>query len=221
MKNKSQLQELIHTLHERGINPETNEIYLHSHISSEDSESGVDYRASVSLIKNIRVLEALNNEPILIHMNLPGGFVHHGFAMYDAISLSKNRITLLGYAEISSMSTVVFQAADLRILTPSSTFMVHKVAMTSELTPIHGVKSSFQDLQNAYTRMLNAYAAKCVNGPFFKSKAYSLGRTKSYIDKKIVNKLDWFMDAEEAVYYGFADGILGNKEYPNLKAIHV
>jgi ATP-dependent Clp protease protease subunit len=221
MRNKSHLLELINTIHDRGIQPETNEIHLHSFIANEEEECGVDYRSAVTFIKNLRILEALNSDPILVHMNLPGGFVQHGFAIYDAISQSKNRVVLLGYSEICSMSTVVFQAADLRILTPSCSFMVHKIALNSDMTPIHGVKSSLQDLQVNYTRMLNVYAAKCINGEFFKSRNYSLGKIKSYIDKKIMNRLDWYMDAEEAVYYGFADGILGTKDYPNLKAIHV
>ena len=43
-------------------------------------------------------------------------------------------------------------------------------------------------------------------GKFFKDSEYSLSKTKAYIKRKL-NGGDWYMTAEEAVYYGFADGI--------------
>ena len=36
---------------------------------------------------------------------------------------------------------------------------------------------------------------------------------------QLANKSDWILDANEAVYYGFADGVLGSKKYPNIEAI--
>jgi ATP-dependent Clp protease protease subunit len=211
---------LISTVHDRAIQPETNEIYLHSHISNDEEEAGVDYRSSVGLIKNLRILEKMNDNPILVHLHMPGGYVADGFAMYDAISQSKNNITILGYSEICSMSSLIFQAADCRILMPSVTFMVHKMSLSQSMTPIHGARSSLQHLELDYRRMLNCYANKCVNGQFFKEKGYTASRVRSYLDKKISHKLDWYMDAEEALFYGFADGILGSKEYSSIKAIH-
>jgi ATP-dependent protease ClpP protease subunit len=34
-------------------------------------------------------------------------------------------------------------------------------------------------------------------------------------------KVDWWMDAEEAVFYGFADGVLGQEGFENLDKIRV
>ena len=43
-------------IHDYGINLNTREVYLHSHISdSEDEEPGVDYRMSVRFEKNMRL----------------------------------------------------------------------------------------------------------------------------------------------------------------------
>ena len=33
---------------------------------------------------------------------------------------------------------------------------------------------------------------------------------------QLANKSDWILQAEEAVHYGFADGVLGDRKYPNI-----
>jgi ATP-dependent protease ClpP protease subunit len=42
---------------------------------------------------------------------------------------------------------------------------------------------------------------------------------KKHIVSQLANKCDWILTAEEAVNYGFADGILGSKKYPNIDYI--
>ena len=51
--------------------------------------------------------------------------------------------------------------------------------------------------------MLSIYAEKChKTGRFFKESEYSLSKTKAYAKEKL-NNGDWYMEAPEAVYYGF------------------
>jgi ATP-dependent protease ClpP protease subunit len=57
--------------------------------------------------------------------------------------------------------------------------------------------------------MLNIFASKCVNGKFFQERGYNLSKTKSYIKRKMKNG-DWYLSSQDAVYYGFADGIYEN-----------
>ena len=55
--------------------------------------------------------------------------------------------------------------------------------------------------------MIDIYAERCCKtGEFFKEREYSLSRTKQYLKRKL-NGGDWYLDAEEAIYYGFADGL--------------
>ncbi|GAH69628.1 unnamed protein product, partial [marine sediment metagenome] len=54
-------------------------------------------------------------------------------------------------------------------------------------------------------RMLEIYAERCKNGEFFKGQQR---RTIiDYIRKKLQEKTDWILTAEEAIHYGFADEI--------------
>ena len=39
---------------------------------------------------------------------------------------------------------------------------------------------------------------------------------RKHIVSQLATKRDWILTAEEAVRYGFADGILGTKKYPNI-----
>ena len=42
---------------------------------------------------------------------------------------------------------------------------------------------------------------------------------KKHILSQLANKSDWILDAAEAIYYGFADGVLGSKEYPTVDSL--
>jgi len=33
------------------------------------------------------------------------------------------------------------------------------------------------------------------------------------------NKSDWILDAEESVYYGFADGVLGDRKFTTIEKL--
>ena len=61
------------SIHTYSLDTKNREIFLHSYMSDSDEESGVDYRSAVMFEKNMRYLNLLSNDPILIHMHLPGG----------------------------------------------------------------------------------------------------------------------------------------------------
>ena len=58
-------------------------------------------------------------------MNSIGGEWSDGMAIYDAISLSKCYVTIIVYGQAESMSSIILQAADEKIITPNSYFMIH------------------------------------------------------------------------------------------------
>ena len=66
--------------------------------------------------------------------------------------------------------------------------------------------------------MLDIYTERCIEGPFFQNRYKSLTKDKvrNYIKKKMQQKGDWWLNAEEAVYYGFADGVLGQDGYETI-----
>jgi ATP-dependent protease ClpP protease subunit len=55
-----------------------------------------------------------------------------------------------------------------------------------------------------------------MEGPVAKEKNWKRMMAKKHIVSQLANKCDWILNADEAVYYGFADGVLGSKKFPNI-----
>jgi ATP-dependent protease ClpP protease subunit len=147
-----------------------------------------------------------------------GGEWTDGMAMFDAVKNSYSPVTFLMYAHARSMSSIIPQAADLRIMMPHTCFMVHNGSYSTE-GHYDAVLSEVDFYKKSESAMLDIYAEKCQYGEFFASKK-SMTKIKcmNYIRKKIKEKNDWYMDADEALYYGFCDGILG-QDYETLEDI--
>lgn len=208
------LNELVAQVHNYDVNLHTREIYLHSHYGAghPDEEGGIEYRMATQFVKNLHLLELLDETNILVHLQSPGGDWSYGMAMFDAIEHAKSTVTMLAHGEINSMSGILFQSADKRVMMPHCEMMVHRGFLSLE-----GIATSVQS-NAAWNRktdatMLQIYAKKAVDGPFFKKKGMDVIRVANFIDNKIKKLGDWNLNAEEAVQYGFADGIFGDKGY--------
>jgi len=198
-------RDIVGEIHNYGIDVKNREIYINEYDDSGES-AGIDHRMLQTFIKNINLLKNQNKEPITIHMQTSGGCWYSGMGIYDAIKNCKCKTTFIGYGQLCSMGSVIIQSATKRMITPSSIFMCH--FGSSDLTGDYLSSQNYAlvDKMNAET-MLSIYADKCYKtSKFFKEKEYNLSKTKSYIKRKFYSG-DWYMNAEEAVYYGFIDGI--------------
>lgn len=217
-KKVTSIEQLISDVHNHNINNQSRELYLHGHIDSYDEEPGVDYRMSTSFIKNIHLLQSQSFKNILVHMHTIGGSWHDGMAMFNSMRFSKCPITILAYAQASSMSGVVLQAADKRILTPDCELMIHHGSISLDDNTM-AVKSAVDQNEKYCKRMLQIFAQRAILGKYFKDRNFGIKKTMSFIDSKIRQSSDWYLSAEEAVYYGFSDGILGDKGFESLSKI--
>jgi len=181
-------------------------------------EPGVDYRMATSFIKNIHILELQNSQNILVHMHTIGGNWSDGMAIFNTMKLSKSPITIIGYAQASSMSGIVFQAADKRVLMPDCEMMIHHGSIALDDNTM-AVKSAVEQNERSCVRMLQIFAERAILGRYFKDRKYSLKRTMTFIDQKIKQASDWYLSPEEAVYYGFADGIFGDKGFETISKV--
>jgi ATP-dependent Clp protease protease subunit len=216
-KRSVSVEQLISEIHDHHINHLNREIYLHGYVDAEE-EPGVEYRMATSFVKNLHILEAQNAQNILVHMHTIGGNWSDGMAIFNAIRLSRAPVTILGYAQASSMSGIVFQAADKRVLMPDCDMMIHHGSI--ELNDNTMAVSSAVDQNNRFCRrMLEIFAQRAVDGKYFKDRKFSSRKVMNFMDAKIKQLSDWYLTAEEAVYYGFADGILGEKGFENATKI--
>jgi len=208
-------------LHSYSVNLKSRDIYVHS-IHDHEEEMGVDYRQASVFIKNLHMLNHMGPEPILVHFQSIGGDWYNGMAMYNAIEFSKASITILSYAQASSMSGIIIQAAKHRVLMPSCHFMMHYGS-----TDVYGgqhplaVEQAMLLEKKDSERMLMLFAKRAIkSGKYFKEKRASKPEyAYNFFEKMLKEKVDWFLDPEEAVYYGLADGVLGDRKYKDMEAL--
>ena len=192
-------------IHSYNVDVKNREIYINEFDDSGET-GGVDHRMLQNFIKNINILKNISKDPITIYMQTVGGCWYSGMGIYDAIRNSRCRTNFISYGQLCSMGTVVIQAATRRLMTENSIFMCHFGSTDLSGDYLSSQNYAAVDKKNA-EKMLSIYAEKChKTGEFFKQSEYSLSKTKSYIKRKLHNG-DWYMDAEEAIYYGFIDGI--------------
>jgi len=140
-------------------------------------------------------------------------------AIYDAILLTKSYVTIICYGQAESMSSIVLQAADKRVMMPNSYFMCHFGSS--------GYSGNYLDVQKGAIfekkitdHMIDVYTEVCLKGKYFKEQ-YSeptYDKVKSYLKRKLKDG-DWYLDANESVYYGFADIVLNTRKFNSIDSL--
>jgi ATP-dependent protease ClpP protease subunit len=186
------------------------EIYFHGYLGELEEDPGVDWRCAAVFCRNIRALDKMAGDSILIHMQSVGGEWGPGMAIFDAIRMCESHVTILAYGQAESMSSIILQAADRRVMMPNAYHMCHYGS--------GGIHANHLDVQKAAgfekricEDMMDIYAHRCKGAEYFKEKWDNITdeKIKNYLKRKMKDG-DWYMSAEESVYYGFADEVLEN-----------
>lgn len=202
-----------------GLDCRNREIYLHSYVGNMDEDPGVDYRMAGTFYKNIRLLDSQNKKPILIHMHSIGGQCADGMVIFDAITICQSFVTILVYGQAESMSSVILQAADRRVMMPNAYFMCHYGSS--------GYEGNYKDVQKAADFekreteiMLDIYAEHMLESKYIKEKYTdpTHEKVKNLLKRKFKDG-DWYLNAEEAVYHGFADHVINSRRYPTIDSL--
>ena len=218
---RSELEQLVGDVHVHNINIRNREIYLHGAYSAYcDSDPGIEYQMATTFIKNLHILDSQGDGSILVHMQSPGGEWYDGMAMFNAIRFSKSPVVILAYGQASSMSGILLQAGDKRVLMPDCEFMIHHGSIEVSNNSI-AAKSIIDSNERACKRMLQIFAKRGKTGRFFKRKKYDEAAIARFVNRRIHNKSDWYFTSEEAVEMGFGDGIFGCRGFENLEKIRV
>lgn len=217
-KNTTQTSTTLFDIHNYNLDPENREIYLHSYFTDNEDESGVDYKSAVVFQKNLRFLNLTSLDPILVHMHLPGGDWQDCLGIYDNIKNSKSKVGIVAYAKVESSSSVLLQAADLRILSPNTNFLIHYGSLSID-NEHKAALSMVQWSEKESEKMIEIFTERCMNSKICKEKNWKRMMVRKHIVTQLATKRDWILTAEEAVDYGFADGILGTKKFPNIEYI--
>jgi ATP-dependent Clp protease protease subunit len=185
--------------HEYKLYIPTRTIYMGSEDHDpEYGESGCDGAMAAQLIKNLHILESMSQEPITIIMNNTGGDEYHGFAIYDAIRECKSQVIIKVMGHAMSMGSIILQAADVRVMAPTSRQMIHygtwgvnDHAKTTQKWAQEGLKID-KWMETMYLDRIKE-----------KQPLYTIARLKGLLDH------DTFLTAQESVDLGLADKVSG------------
>jgi ATP-dependent protease ClpP protease subunit len=142
-------------------------------------------------------------------VNITGGDVGHGLAMFSAIKNSRSKVIIECYGSVASFGTILLQAASPggRHISQFSEFLIHYGSTQIEQDLLSS-ESAAQANKAWRSTMIHIYAEQCINGSFFKERKYSISKVKTYLNTKLKNYGDWYVSPEDAVEYGFADKII-------------
>ena len=153
---------------------------------------------------NLRAqLETANGGDVTLNIASEGGSYFEGLTMASMISTYKGKTTAKGIGIVASAATVVFLAADEKILTKNSFFMIHSAWAGAEGNAKE-ISKTVELLSKVDEQMVNIYTAQMESkGKLINN---SIEETKAYI-KEMMQAETW-LSADEAVDYGFADYIM-------------
>lgn len=214
---------IIQGIHDYSILLDSREIFLSNDRDGED-DLGIDHITANRFIKNIRLLETQNSDPIVIHQNTVGGDISNSLAIYDAIVNCKCKVLFICHGDALSGGSLIPQACvkhgdAYRVSMPNCTWMIHQGDRNTGDVTNKQVGALSKLFGGYWTTMLDIYANSAVNGPHFKNLKADEKKVKRFIEGKIDEYEDWYFTAKEAVEYGFVDAVMGDPGYESIDSI--
>ena len=205
--------------HENGLIARSREIFLYSHYEGAE-EAGIDYRCANRFLMNLRYLESISNEAIIIHQSTIGGDWNYGMMIYDAIKQSGCKFAFISHGVCASMGTIIAQAVKsngVRITMPNCDWLVHE-GSTGFSGTYRQLSSQYEYEKSILNRMYSIYIESVTGKSSFFHKM-SPALIKRFLKRKFNSKEDWYLNSSEAVHYGLADGVMGQKGFENIEKI--
>ncbi len=197
--------------HDYGINLPQRELYIGGGLGYEGDEG-------MAFVKNLRFLQSTSQQPITVHMYSVGGDWCCGVTIKDAIAISTVPIILVCHGVVASMGTVIAAGCvgdgRLRLNMPNCDWLIHEGYSGGEDVTHRAAQSTAEWEERIRGDMMDSYAEAVSDGEYF--SGMSPTKIKNYIARRLQEKHDWWLSSEDALYYGFVDGIIGSEEYPTV-----
>lgn len=162
-----------------------------------------DEEVASNLLKGLHLLDSLNDLPITIHLNNTGGDEYHGMAIFDAIRACKSKIIIVAHGNVMSMGSIIFQAADERVMAPNAKQMIHYG------TPILADPEMHAKSQYNWTKECKKFSKWMED--LYLEKIQE--KNPKFTKRKLIEMLnfDTILSSEESVKLGLADKVLGEE----------
>jgi len=203
---------MVDCIHSANICVPTREIWMHGVPRTADSdydleETGVDYTLAAQMIKNLSILMKTSmSEPIIIYSSVCGGDAPAGFAIYDMVKSCPFHVTIIGLMHVRSMSSIIFQAADKRIMMENAYFLFHYGTESND-TESQAFISGAEFSKKQNKTMIDIYVDSIQRAKTEKFEGKTDKQIATYLKKRMGERTDVYLTAEEAVVWGLADAV--------------
>ena len=173
---------------------------LYLTVPIEDGAFDFDMTVATEIVDNIiaynredRDLPKEERKPIRLYINSPGGDVTDGFAIVNAIKISKTPIYTVNIGQWSSMAFLIGITGHRRFSLPNMTFLMHDGS-----TFTFGSSNKAQDKMKFEQRYENEVVKSHI-------MAYSKMTSSEY---DALSRVEYYMLPEDAIKHGFIDEIV-------------
>jgi ATP-dependent Clp protease protease subunit len=155
----------------------------------------INANSVMEIIVGINILMTKDKtKPIKLYISSPGGDVSSGLALCDYITNIPTKVITIALGVVASMGTVIFICGDKRMMTRSSTLMLHDMIIGFSPKPYQHAKA-----QQVYIDRIRKTLVKLITS---KTKI-----TEEEMED-IMNSEKWF-DSEESAEKELCDEIVG------------
>jgi len=169
-------------------------------------EPGVEYHMADRFDINLNLLTDIDSSrPILVKVASCGGNWTEGMQMFGAIATCPNPVTVMATKWARSMTSIIPLAADRFVMRPPARYMFHHGTTGYEGLAGEEFSTFVEEQQLSRKCMIDIYVARLRSQGAFKQD--SPEKIREMLNDKMRRKSDVWLDAVEAVRWGFADGI--------------
>jgi len=152
-------------------------------------------------IRQLLLLEDMNDEPIRVFIDSPGGDADAGYAIFDMIRFVKPQVWTIGMGLVASAAAIIQLASpkERRIGLPNSHYLIHQ--------PLSGIRGVATDIE------IHAKELEKLRGKINQLIADETGNPFNQVEKD--TDRDYWMNAGEAVNYGLISRVVSNRNEIN------
>lgn len=171
---------------------EQRRIYINSEIDENIVDTAVYHILRYNRLDKDTPITA--REPIKIYINSPGGLVADGYALIDAIKLSKTPVYTINLANCLSMALLIFISGHKRFSMPHAEFLLHD-----------GSSGCFDSVSKMQDRL--KFESEQIEKM---TKEYILSNTSITNEQYEMNmRKEWYFLPQEGKSIGVVDSIIG------------
>jgi len=148
-------------------------------------------------IRQLLLLEDMNDDPIRVFIDSPGGDADAGYAIFDMIRFVKPPVWTIGMGLVASAAAIIQLASpkDRRVGLPNSHYLIHQ--------PLSGIRGVATDIE------IHAKELEKLRGKINQLIADETGNPVNQVEKD--TDRDYWMNSGEAAKYGLINRVITSR----------